>query len=263
MLKSLPRIFSKTNLFLLILIILASAILVNWVLIEESSWYEKSFMIGSSVCHQIPSHSYHRDNLQFPMCARCSGLYLGSLIGILYFSLQGRKASTPGKEWLVLLAVCFILWGMDGINSLASDFIDHPFLYTTTNATRLITGFGMGLVMSTALMTLFNITAWKGAIHQPLLDKLWQAISYTGLSLITAFLLIRGNSLLFTVLAYASLFSVLLIITLLYTIFWVIIFRQEGQFENLGTMTPFLLAGFSTALIQIFLLNILRGQILV
>lgn len=263
MLKPQPRIFSRTNIFLITIVLLASIILVNWLLVEASSCYEKAFLIGSSVCHQIPSHSYHRDNLQFPMCARCSGLYLGSLIGITFFSLRGRKAGIPRKEWLVLLAACFFLWGVDGLNSLVSDFVDHPLIYATTNTTRLITGYGMGLVMSTALITLFNITAWKNAINQPLLDKFWQAFGYVGLSMISAFLLTRGGSFIFTVLAYTSLFSVLLIITLLYTIFWVIIFKCEGQFEKLSAMTPLLLAGFSTALIQIFLLNALRAQILV
>jgi len=263
MLKSLPRIFSKTNLFLLILAILASTILINWLFIKESSWYEKSFLIGSSVCHQIPSHSYHSDTQQFPLCARCSGLYLGSLIGIIYYSLQGRKAGLPKKIWIILLVVLFLIWGVDGVNSLASDLMNRPFLYTTTNITRLVTGYGMGLVMSTALITLFNITIWKDISKQPLLNSFWQVFGYVGISTITTLLLINSNPILFLVLAFASLLSVLLIITLLYTIFWVIVFRREGQFDRLANLGLFLLAGFSTALIQIALLNTLRAQILI
>jgi uncharacterized membrane protein len=263
MLKSLSQLFSKTRLFLLAIFFLASLIVINWLHAGESSWYDQCFLIGSSVCHQIPSHSFIRDRLQFPLCARCSGLYLGSLIGICYFSVQGRKAGVPRKTWIVLLAACFLLWAADGINSLLSEIMEHPFLYNTTNTTRLITGFGMGLVMSTALMTLFNITIWKATEKEPLLGKWWQIAGYICVSILTAFLLTKGNVLIFTFLAYASLLSVLVIITLLYTIFWVILFRREGQFEKFSNLYPFLLAGFSTTLIQIFLLNFLRNQIFV
>ena len=40
---------------------------------------------------------------------------------------------------------------------------------TTNNITRLVTGFGMGLGLSTALMTLFNLTIWQGIQKEALL----------------------------------------------------------------------------------------------
>jgi uncharacterized membrane protein len=39
--------------------------------------------IGSLVCHQLPERSYHLWTTQLPVCARCTGIYLGALFGAL------------------------------------------------------------------------------------------------------------------------------------------------------------------------------------
>src|SRR5262245_50683063 len=36
------------------------------------------YAIGSIVCHQRPERSFHSWNVQWPVCARCTGLYLGA-----------------------------------------------------------------------------------------------------------------------------------------------------------------------------------------
>src|SRR6476660_560765 len=35
--------------------------------------------LGFGVCHQIAGHSFFIDDHQLPLCARCSGIYLGAL----------------------------------------------------------------------------------------------------------------------------------------------------------------------------------------
>ena len=39
------------------------------------------YIAGSFVCHQISDRSFHIAGLQLPVCARCTGLYLGAAIG--------------------------------------------------------------------------------------------------------------------------------------------------------------------------------------
>jgi Predicted membrane protein (DUF2085) len=39
--------------------------------------------IGSLVCHQRPERSYHMWAAQMPVCARCAGIYLGGVVGVL------------------------------------------------------------------------------------------------------------------------------------------------------------------------------------
>lgn len=40
------------------------------------------FAIGSRICHQIPERSFFWAGQQFPVCARCTGLYLSGAIGL-------------------------------------------------------------------------------------------------------------------------------------------------------------------------------------
>lgn len=41
------------------------------------------FAVGSVVCHQLPERSFFVDGNQLPVCARCTGLYLSGVAGLL------------------------------------------------------------------------------------------------------------------------------------------------------------------------------------
>lgn len=56
------------------------------------------YLAGSVVCHQLPERSFFWTNgVQFPVCARCTGLYLGALLAVLGWI--GHKVWTRGREW--------------------------------------------------------------------------------------------------------------------------------------------------------------------
>lgn len=217
--------------------------------------------VGASVCHQIPSHSFIYENFQFPLCARCTGLYVGSLIGLLYFITQGKRKAVPDRWYRYLLLVFFVAWAGDGFNSFINDLMNRTILYETSNVTRLITGFGMGLVMSTALMTLFNIVIWQESKNMPLLHHVWQVIAYAGVSVIIGWFLMNPSTILFQSLSVASILTVLVVITLLYTVFWAIILKKENSFSSLQHLSPLIVTGLATALVQVMLLNWLRELI--
>ncbi|HEX7283845.1 MAG TPA: DUF2085 domain-containing protein [Vicinamibacterales bacterium] len=44
---------------------------------------EFAYAAGAVVCHQIPERSFFVDGWQLPVCARCTGLYLGALAGLV------------------------------------------------------------------------------------------------------------------------------------------------------------------------------------
>jgi uncharacterized membrane protein len=55
------------------------------------------YAAGSIICHQIPDRSFHRGDVQLPVCARCCGLYAGGLLGaVLWGGVAGlaRQRST-------------------------------------------------------------------------------------------------------------------------------------------------------------------------
>jgi len=245
-------------------VLLAAAIFLTWNFLSHSpsGCYAKAFSIGSSVCHQIPSHSFSIGAIQFPVCARCMGLYIGSFIGIVYAFLSGKKTAIPKTKFIVFLAILILLWAGDGLNSLISDFLNKPFLYQSSNLSRLITGYGMGLVMSTALVTLFNFSIWKTGKKTPVLESVVQIIGYGILSALSSLIILISGPVIFQFAAYITIFTVLSIITLLYSIFWVIFLKKENQFTNWKAMGVYILAGYSTAMAQILLLIALRNRIL-
>ena len=61
----------------------------------------RSTLAGSLVCHQRPERSFHRDGAQFPVCARCLGLYAGGWLGVLAWAVLaglGREASRRAQR---------------------------------------------------------------------------------------------------------------------------------------------------------------------
>jgi uncharacterized membrane protein len=49
------------------------------------------YVVGAVVCHQIPERSFHFSGIQFPVCARCTGLYLGGAVGVALWLLRGDR----------------------------------------------------------------------------------------------------------------------------------------------------------------------------
>lgn len=187
---------------------------------------------------------------------------MGSMVGLVYAYFSGRKAGIPKMPYLILLGIIFVIWGVDGLNSLISDFLERPFLYQTTNLTRLVTGYGMGLVMATALSTLFNATIWYKSEKTPILRSPIQIGMYIFICAALNLLITANHPFLFRFAAYLVIFTALAIITLLYAVFWVIFFKKENTFHALQELWFFLAAGFTTALLQIILLTTLRNSVL-
>ena len=71
---------------------------------------EMVYVAGGLICHQQSARSFHAWNVQLPVCARCTGLYLaapaGALVGLVSF--RRRRGVKPGHperwRWLLTLA---------------------------------------------------------------------------------------------------------------------------------------------------------------
>jgi uncharacterized membrane protein len=255
--KNFSRVHTK-----LTTLLAAGASIALWLALPSDRWGGRMWAVGSSVCHQIPSHSLNVAGVQFPICARCAGLYLGSLLGLVYFGIQGKQKAPPRRPFLLILLVLLLAWAGDGLNSFISDLVNRPFLYETSNITRLGTGFGMGLVMSTALTTLFNIVIWQEGEARPVLHSGWQIVLYVVLVAVCGFIFWYAGLPLFRLLSILSILTILVIISALYTIFWVIVMKKENRFNGWGALSPFVFAGLATALAQILLLNLIRLRVI-
>lgn len=56
-----------------------------------------TYLIGGVVCHQRPDRSFHPGGVQMPVCARCTGLYLGGAAGVLVAAGRRRRRGRAGS----------------------------------------------------------------------------------------------------------------------------------------------------------------------
>jgi hypothetical protein len=57
------------------------------------------YWLGALVCHQRPDRSFHVGSVQWPVCARCTGLYLSAALGIVFAWRRHRCAPLPFAAW--------------------------------------------------------------------------------------------------------------------------------------------------------------------
>ena len=100
------------------------------------------------VCHQKPERSFRVGKYVFPVCARCTGIYLGLLAGFisnLLLPLWEVNVLHP----LIIFTLALIPIGVDGTGQLLG-------FWKSNNARRFITGLIIGLVAGAALRIIIN-----------------------------------------------------------------------------------------------------------
>jgi uncharacterized membrane protein len=234
------------------------AVVIFWWQITPPGLMGKAKAIGSSVCHQIPSHSFKVGEDFFPLCSRCTGMHLGNFIGLVILFTKGKKTSIPSRGIILILILFATLWAADGIKSFLYDLNHVAFLYTPNNSIRLLTGLGMGLSMSSTLFVLFNMTMWAEFENKPAIETLPQFCILPVIALFFAFLVLLQNKILLTVFAYITTGTVLVLLTLLYTVLWTLIFKRENSSQKATDLILNLMSGFLTAMIQITAFNLMR-----
>jgi hypothetical protein len=151
-----------------------------------------------------------------------------------------------------------LLFIVDGVNSFLSFFPGAPGLYEPNNTLRLLTGTGMGLAIAIALYPAFNSTVWRMIDPRPALLN-WR-------SFVLLFLLAAGLSILILlnipivlyILSLISAAGALVLLTLVYTMILMMVFKVENGYNQARQMVYALIGGLTVALIQIGLLDFVR-----
>ncbi len=52
--------------------------------VTPAGWWEKIRLLGYAVCHQIEARSFFYHDMQSPLCARCTGMYLGGVLSVAF-----------------------------------------------------------------------------------------------------------------------------------------------------------------------------------
>lgn len=243
-----------------ILVILVFGLtLLAWILNTPPGLLGKADAIGYAVCHRIDLRSFHLGDRQLPLCTRCSGMYLGAVLGLVYLFITGRRrAGTPPWKVIVPTAVLVFAFIFDGVNSFLSLFPAAPILYQPNNTLRMLTGTGMGLAIGILLFPAFNTSVWREYDPQPALSSIRSFLILFLLALGLDLLVLLNNPFVLYPLALISAGGVLVLLTLVYAMLLLVLFKAENRYNQLSQLTFALLGGLTIALIQIGFLDFVR-----
>jgi hypothetical protein len=172
----------------------------------------------------------------------------------------------PPWRVIIPLAFLFLAFGLDGSNSYLylikqtypGALANIPNLYVPNNILRLLTGSGMGLVISAAMFPAFNQTIWMEQDFKPALGGLKDLLMLLVITLIIDLLVLTENVIVLLPLALISTAGVLVLLTMIYSILWLMLFRQENKFDKISQVWLALLAGLTLGILQIALIDVLR-----
>jgi uncharacterized membrane protein len=224
-----PPLFSKTNGLLLAVSLLVIAV---YFLIPPVTVLDKAHLIGYGICHQIPARTIHIGGVALPLCARCTGIYLGALVGLAGLTLQGRyrRAGFPPTPVLAVLVGFIAIMGFDGVNSYLTFFPRLPHLYEPQNWLRLTTGTFNGLAMSVIVFPVINGSLWHGSLltGQPVIKNFRELLPFILGSVAVILVTLWEHPLLLYPLTILSTLGVVLMLGLVNTGLVLVLTRREG-----------------------------------
>lgn len=209
----------------------------------------KMYAVVHGICAQ--QNNVFLGNLQFPLCARNSGIYLSFLLTMAYIWLIGRKRAGRIPPWPITIALIsfVVVMGVDGFNSLFVD-IGVAHLYRPANWLRTLTGMGMGVAIAVLLHLILNLSLRKDVDdRQPVLRN-WRELA--GILLVNLLVLaaIYGNlSFTFWPLAFLAFFGIIGVLYLICLLLTSLVMGLDGQVTHLRQLAlPALIALLPTLL---------------
>ena len=262
--KGAPHTKTFVKVFVILAVILVIA---GWSIETPSGLFGKADAVGYAVCHRISERSFHIGDRQLPLCARCTGMYMGAMTGLVFQMVIGYKRhKLPHWSVLVMLVVLTAAFGIDGSNSYLyliktispGALPNIPNLYIPNNALRVLTGSGMGLAMVLMLLPAFNQTVWADGEERAVFPNLKPFALLLGITLALDLLVLTESPVILYPTAILSTIGVLVILMMVYCMVWVMLMRQDNAFTNYAQLWLPLLAGLTIALIQTSAIDAMR-----
>ena len=260
------RFYHLTRWFVPLAALIAFAV---WFYTAPPGLLGKADAVGYAICHRIDERSFHIDDRQLPLCARCTGEFNAAALSLLFLAIVSpRKSAMPGWKLGVPLLLFFLAFGIDGTNSylyLLKQTTDTalnniPNLYIPNNTLRLFTGSGMGIVLASILYPAFNQSAWKEPNLQPALD--WKKLAILiGIVLLFDLAILTEHPAILYSIAILSVLGVLALLISVFSMVWVLLMRQENMFTDLRQMWMPLLAGTTLTFLMITAIDLLRFRL--
>jgi uncharacterized membrane protein len=229
---------------------LGALILGVWLAATPPGLLGKADAVGYAICHRIDARSFHVHDRPLPLCARCTGIYLGVMTGLAFVSATGRARASrlPPVRVLAVMGLLGALYGVDGLNSYLSMFAAYTPIYQPHNTLRLITGMTFGLALITVVLPVFNATIWREPVPTSPLHSLRELAALYGIAAgVTGLVLLKLPALL-VIAGLVSTLGVVVMFVGVGTMLFVITLRREGSMSHWRDLALPLAAGLVFAI---------------
>ena len=246
-------------------LLLAAAALVLMVvllLLAPHGLLDKADRAAYAVCHRIPERSFAVAGRQLPLCARCSGLYLGALAALLTLSASGRRRAGrfPTRPYLLVLGLFLAAWAGDGFNSFLT-LLGLPHLYEPANPLRLVTGALAGVALASILLPALNVTFWREPADRRSIERPSHLLWLIFAAALVVFVVLMAPDWMLYPLALLSGLMVPVLLGSLNAMFYLSFTRREGRAERWTELAAPLVVGLGAAFAEIALIGLARDAL--
>jgi uncharacterized membrane protein len=106
------------------------------------------YLVASRICHQIAERSFHTAGEQWPVCARCAGLYLAAPFGA-WFGLRAARQRPAALRAVRLLAMAAV----PTILTVVAERLGAPFV---GNAARFVAALPLGAAIAMVIVEMIE-----------------------------------------------------------------------------------------------------------
>ena len=243
--------------------VLTAALIVigAWLVVMPGGVLGHADLVGYAVCHRIAERSFLIGGQQLPLCARCSGTYLGALAGfaVMFLLRRQRAAGLPPVGVLIVLVLFVAAMGFDGVNSYLTLLPILPHLYEPHNWLRLTTGTLEGIALAAVVLPVFNQTMWADATGERSLRNLRELVLVVLAGIVVIGVVLAEPPVLLYPLAILSAGSVVWMLTLINSLLATIVARRENRAVTWKDAAPMLLIGLAATLAELSMIDFVRA----
>lgn len=253
-----PSKSKQGRLLLVVFLLLIAAVSSVWFIFTPAGILAKLNAVAYSVCHQNPDHTLVIGSRLLPLCARCTGMFLGSLIGMTFLSRGQKQAGYPTRKMQWVLGGLILFFIIDGINSGLFTLLNGLSLYPPGNPLQLISGMGMGLVLASLIIPIWRQTMRIDPDPQPGFYAWRQFLVIALIYALVTILILSAPDWLFFPVAILSTLTIPFLLSMVYTLLWILMLKRENSFRNWKEIFPYISLGCLTAFIQIAAFDLIR-----
>jgi uncharacterized membrane protein len=239
---------------------LAMLVILFFIQVPPHSLLGKADVVGYGICHRIAQRSFFFAGRQLPLCARCTGTFLGTILGLMAMLLLRRHkaAGLPPVLVLVMLVLFTGFWAFDGLNSYLTFFPDAPNLYQPQNWLRLTSGMLNGLTLIIFVFPVFNFTLWGNPLRKRAIKSIWELLALLPVVALLVLAVQAEIDVLLYPVAILSTLGVMMMLTIINTMIATVALGREGYARTwLEALVP-LIVGLAMAILQLTAMVLLR-----